>query len=302
MRFPSKLPSFSSGASLLIIKRDSPLLSYRHSFHAGNFADIIKHIVAVEVLEHLIKKDKPFEYIDSHAGAGFFNFKSAHARKLEEHAGGIDKLKEEEYPELARYFEVINSYNHGGKSNLYPGSPLFAKYFLRSQDRAWLFELHPEDFKSLCLNTGRQRKIKVACSDGLKGMESLMPPASRRALVLIDPSYEVKAEYNQVFAAIENAHKKFSTGTFALWYPVVDRPTIDKLKKKFIRSGIKNIQCFELGVRPDSDERGMTSSGMIVVNPPWGLYDKMSTLLPKLARTLGESDELIYQCEQLVAE
>ena len=107
------------------------MLSYRHSFHAGNFADILKHIVAVEVLEHLTKKDKPFEYIDTHSGAGLFNFKSAHARKLEEHSGGIGKLKEAEYPELSRYFKVIRSYNEAGKSNIYPGSPLFAKYFLR---------------------------------------------------------------------------------------------------------------------------------------------------------------------------
>tara|TARA_Y100000782_G_scaffold71835_2_gene77705 strand:- start:54850 stop:55686 length:837 start_codon:yes stop_codon:yes gene_type:complete len=278
------------------------LLSYRHSFHAGNFADILKHIVAVEILEHLTKKDKPFEYIDTHSGTGLYNFKSAQARKLEEHAGGIGKLQQKEYPELTRYFDVVNSYNDKGQGNFYPGSPLFAKYFLRPQDRAWLFELHPEDFKTLCMNTSRQRKIKVACSDGLKGLDGLMPPASRRALVLIDPSYEIKTEYNQVFSAIEKAHKKFATGTYALWYPVVDRPTINKLKNKFIRSGIKNIQCFELGVRPDSDEHGMTSSGMIVVNPPWGLFDKMSKLLPKLAKTLGESDELIYKCDQLVDE
>ena len=197
---------------------------------------------------------------------------------------------------------MVNSVNEKGKGNFYPGSPLFAKYFLRPQDRAWLFELHPEDFKTLCMNTSRQRKIKVACSDGLKGLDGLMPPASRRALVLIDPSYEIKTEYNQVFSAFEKAHKKFATGTYALWYPVVDRPTINKLKNKFIRSGIKNIQCFELGVRPDSDEHGMTSSGMIVVNPPWGLFDKMSKLLPKLAKTLGETDELIYNCDQLVEE
>ena len=278
------------------------MLSYRHSFHAGNFADILKHIVAVEVLEHLTKKDKPFEYIDTHSGAGLFNFKSAHARKLEEHVNGIGKLKQVDYPELASYFKVIKSYNEAGKSNLYPGSPLLAKYFLRPQDRAWLFELHPEDFQYLCLNTSRQRKIKVTCSDGLKGMDALMPPASRRGFILIDPSYEVKTEYDEVVKAIVKAHKKFATGTYALWYPVVDRATINKMKNKFIRSGIKNIQCFELGVSPDSDEHGMTSSGMIVVNPPWGLFDKMTKLLPKLARTLGETDEPIFQCDQLVEE
>ena len=129
-----------------------------------------------------------------------------------------------------------------------------------------------------------------------------MPPASRRGFILIDPSYEVKTEYDDVVAAIKKAHGKFATGTYGLWYPVVDRATITKMKNKLIRSGIRNIQCFELGISPDTDEHGMTSSGMIVINPPWGLFDKMSKLLPKLARTLGESDALIFQCEQLVDE
>jgi len=278
------------------------LLSYRHSFHAGNFADVLKHIVQVEILNYLAIKDKPFEYIDTHSGAGLFNFDSSDAQKLQEHLGGIAKLDHSEFPELQSYFEVANSYDKQGLKNIYPGSPSIAKQLLRKQDRGWLFELHPQDFQHLTTNMERDKRIRVAQKDGLQGLLSLLPPTSRRALVLIDPSYEIKTEYSQVFETVAAAHKKFATGTYAIWYPVVNRSVIDKMHNQFAQSGIKNIQCFELGIKEDSAERGMTSSGMIVVNPPWTLFDKMKALLPKLAKTLGESDKLIYRCEVIAGE
>ena len=283
------------------------MLSYRHSYHAGNFADILKHLVLVEIFEHLRQKESPFEYIDTHSGSGSYNLNSAHATKLEEHAGGIDKLNAEHYPELSRYFEVINTHNKASgntssRCKYYPGSPAIAKYFLRPQDRAWLYELHPQDYQFLCKNIGANKKIRMQSEDGLAGLLSLLPPKSRRGLILIDPSYEVKAEYNSVFSTIETAYKKFATGTYALWYPVVDRNKINLLEKKLIRSGIKNIQRFELGIAEDSNERGMTSSGMIVINPPWQMHSNMQSLLPKLAKTLGQDNELFYKCDILVGE
>lgn len=273
------------------------MLSYRHSFHAGNFADIIKHIVLVEILDHLTQKETPFEYIDTHSGAGLFNLNSNHATKLEEHTNGIGKLTFKDFPELAHYFEVINSYNKSGASNFYPGSPSIAKYFLRPQDRAWLYELHPQDYEFLCKNMANNKNIRVSCQDGFKALQGLLPPNSRRGLVLIDPSYEIKSEYDQVFDSVVKAHKKFATGIYAIWYPVVDRRKIDKLEKKFILSGIKHIQRFELGLSADSNERGMTSSGMFVINPPWKLFDKMSNILPRLAQLLGEGNEPIFKCD-----
>ncbi len=278
------------------------MLSYRHSFHAGNFADILKHIVLVEILEHLVKKDAPYEYIDTHAGAGLFNLESVYAKKLEEHTNGIGKLKPGDFPELAGYFDVINSYNESGALKLYPGSPSIAKYFLRPQDRAWLCEMHPQDYTSLKQKIGKSKKIRVSCEDGLKGMSALLPPHSRRALVLIDPSYELKNEFEQVFDAVSKAHKKFSTGIYAVWYPVVDRQKVDRLKKKLIASEIKNIQRFELGLSPDSDERGMTSAGLFVINPPWNLFDKMSTLLPRLAQVIGDTNEKCFKCDIIAKE
>ncbi len=278
------------------------MLSYRHSFHAGNFADIIKHIVLVEILEHLVKKDKPFDYIDTHSGAGLFDLRSEHATKLAEHAKGINKLKPDEWPELSSYFEAINVHNHLHKHDYYPGSPLIAQHFLRAKDNAWLYELHPSDVILLKENTCGNRRMRVMCQDGLKGLLSLLPPISRRALVLIDPSYEIKTDYELVAKTLLTAHKKFATGIYALWYPVVDRQRIVQLENTLINSGIKNIQRFEFGLLPDSHAKGMTSSGMIVINPPWQLFEKMSHLLPKLVDKLGENDGAFFKCDILVGE
>ena len=203
------------------------MLSYRHSFHAGNFADVIKHVIIVEILAYLCKKDKAFDYVETHAGAGLFSLESDHAKKLHEYTNGIGKLSAEDWPELARYFEIINSFNEESSTlAFYPGSPMFARDFLRAQDKAWLYELHPEDFKLLDKNISNNRQIYVKNEDGFKGLLSLLPPLSRRALVLIDPSYEVKSDYQQVVDTVVLAHKKFPTGTYAIWYPVVDRSRI----------------------------------------------------------------------------
>jgi len=278
------------------------LLSYRHSFHAGNFADLLKHIVLTEILEHLIKKDKPFDYIDTHAGAGLYDLRSDTAEKLGEYSNGIGKLKAQEWPSLASYFAAIDRCNPQGGLRFYPGSPMIANHFMRPQDRATLYELHPTDFKLLSRNTRENRRIKVLNQDSLAGLLSLLPPLSRRALVLMDPSYEMKSDYDQVFKVLKNAHKKFATGTYALWYPVVERHRIRKLEKLFINSGIRNIQRFELGLEADSQERGMTASGMLVINPPWTLFEHMNSLLPELVKALDEGNGAFYRCDILVAE
>jgi 23S rRNA (adenine2030-N6)-methyltransferase len=278
------------------------LLSYRHSFHAGNFADVIKHVVIVEILEYFTKKDKSFEYIDTHAGAGLFNLNSEHTTKLQEYANGIGKLDADDWPEVASYFSIIQSFNESGCLDYYPGSPVIAKYLLRGQDKAWLYELHPADFNLLQNSIGRDRRIRVRQEDGFKSLLGIVPPVSRRAFVLIDPPYEIKTDYDTVYITVTLAHKKFATGTYAIWYPVVDRHRIVQLEKKFINSGMKNIQRFELALTADSGHRGMTASGMIVINPPWTLMDKMSRLFPRLVDTLGEDDGAFYKCDVLVGE
>lgn len=277
------------------------MLSYRHSYHAGNYADVIKHIVLIEILEHLTKKENAFDYIDTHAGAGLYNLLSERTAKLQEYMQGIGKLKPTDWPELTSYFDVIASYNKADSLDFYPGSPAISSNFLRRQDRSWLYELHPRDAELLLENSGKQKGVRVMFEDGFKGMEAILPPISRRGLVLIDPSYEIKSDYAQVFDAINNAYKKFPTGTYALWYPVVDRKNIDILERKFIRSGIKKIQQFELGIAADQFGSGMSASGMIVINPPWMLKDKMAKVLPKLVTALG-GESAFYKCVDLVGE
>jgi len=277
------------------------LLSYRHSYHAGNYADVLKHIVLIEILEHIIKKDSAFDYIDTHAGAGIYNLQSEHATKLQEYTQGIGKLNVKALPELTRYFDILSKHNPDGKLNFYPGSPFVAMNFLRNKDRSWLYELHPKDAELLLNNTRGNKRVRVMRDDGLKGLLSLLPPVSRRAVVLIDPSYEVKSDYAHVIDTIDSAYKKFPTGIYALWYPVVDRKIIDTLERKLIRSGITNIQRYELGIAPDQFGTGMSANGMIVINPPWTLMDKMSKILPKLTNILG-SDDAFYKCDQLVNE
>lgn len=278
------------------------MLSYRHSYHAGNFADVLKHIVLIEILLHLGKKDKAFDYIDTHSGAGLYDLRSVHAEKLKEYQTGIGKLTAEDWPELSHYFEAVNDLNPDGVLQLYPGSPLIARHFMRPQDRAWLYELHTEDAHLLSTNMRSDKRVRVMREDGLKGLVTLLPPVSRRGLVLIDPSYEIKSDYDLVTKTVIDAYKKFATGSYAIWYPVVERSRIQRMEKQLINSGIKNIQRFELAITDDNNIRGMTSSGMIVVNPPWQLMAKMQSLLPKLCKTLGADKGAFFKADVLMAE
>ena len=277
------------------------MLSYRHSYHAGNHADVLKHIVLIEILKHLIKKEGAFDYIDTHAGAGMYNLKSDHSNKLQEHAHGIAKLTEKHWPELAIYFEILKTCNPQKTLQFYPGSPMIARHFLRSQDKAWLYELHSTDAELLAKNMAHVKRVRVMREDGFKGLLSLLPPVSRRAVVLIDPSYEIKTDYKHVFETLFYAYKKFPTAVYALWYPVIDRKLIDALERKFIKSGIKNIQSFELAIAEDQIGSGMSASGIIVINPPWTLMDAMSDILPKLVTTLG-GEGAFYKCNTLTIE
>ncbi|MEX1199765.1 MAG: 23S rRNA (adenine(2030)-N(6))-methyltransferase RlmJ [Methylophaga sp.] len=278
------------------------MLSYRHSYHAGNFADVLKHIVLIECLQHLGKKDKAFDYIDTHAGAGLYDLASVHASKLPEFKNGIGKLASADWPELASYFEVVNKLNQDGDLGLYPGSPWLALHFMRPQDRAWLYELHSEDARLLANNVQKDKRARVMHEDGLSGLLRLLPPVSRRGLVLIDPSYEIKSDYDLVAKTVIEAHKKFATGTYAIWYPVVERSRIIRLEKQLIKSSIRNIQRFELGITADSDASGMTASGMMLINPPWQLMATMQTVLPKLSKALALDTGAFFKADVLVAQ
>ncbi len=287
------------------------MLSYRHSFHAGNFADVLKHIVLLEITTHLLKKDKPFDYIDTHAGAGMYDLHSYEANKLAEFKRGVGLLNALDYPELPDYFKVIESVNRTpGKLDYYPGSPYFALSMMRAEDRAHLYELHGKDYTLLKNFISSENQfvadVQVHETDGYAGLLQSLPPVSRRALILVDPSYEVKAEYQTMIDTVIKAHKRFATGIFAIWYPVVDRSRIKQIDNILFKSGIKDIQRFELALSEDSDVKGMTASGMWVINPPWGLMNKMQSVLPKLKRDLtvesSKSSKASYRCDVLVNE
>lgn len=278
------------------------MLSYRHAFHAGNFADVLKHLVQVEILTYLQRKDKPFVYIDTHAGAGLYSLDSAVAQKTSEHLNGISALKDVNWPELQNYLLAVKELSQkDDQQNLYPGSPAIAQAFLREYDKAILFELHPNDFILLDELMRRDRRIRVNKSDGFQGLLASVPPLIKRGLILIDPSYEIKSDYEEVVSVLAAAHRRFAIGTYALWYPVVDRERIDKLESDLKATGIKNIQQFELGLKEDSAGHGMTAAGMIVINPPYTLKATLDSVLPKISKHLA-GGRGVWRSEILVAE
>lgn len=282
------------------------MLSYRHSFHAGNPADVLKHLVLIETISYLTKKDKPLEYIDTHSGVGVYRLATAEAQKTQEYLEGIAKLwqYQGENDAIKRYVAKVKQFNQG-ELEIYPGSPMVADSLLRENDKRWLFELHPKDSESLKHNMAelsrRRKQTFVRKENGFKGVLGLLPPQAKRGCVLIDPPYEIKSDYEQVVKTVKKAVERFNSGTIMIWYPVVSRERIDAMEAGLIASGMRNIQLFELATQADTDEHGMTASGMIVINPPWTLKKTMDECLPELVSLLS-SEGGFYRSEQLVEE
>jgi 23S rRNA (adenine2030-N6)-methyltransferase len=267
------------------------MLSYRHSFHAGNHADVLKHTVQSLIIESLKEKEKPFLYLDTHAGAGRYQLSGEHAERTGEYLEGIARIwQRDDIPEeLAAYMSVVNHFNRNESLRYYPGSPLIARQLLREDDKLHLTELHPSDFPLLRSEFQKDDRTRVARADGYQQLKAQLPPPSRRGLILMDPPYEMKTDYQDVVKGIQEGYKRFATGTYALWYPVVMRQQIKKMLRDLEATGIRRILQIELGVRPDSDQRGMTASGMIVINPPWKLEQQMNNVLPWLLKVLVPS-------------
>ncbi len=274
------------------------MLSYQHHYHAGNHADVLKHWLLIECIRYLQKKDKPFDYIDTHAGAGLYSLSSKEALKTGESQQGILKLALDKIDGCEAYHDLINQDLRQGK---YPGSPLLVLRLLREHDRAWLFELHPQTVKELELHCARKKKSFVHYEDGLKGVSRLLPTQSKRALVLIDPSYEIKSDFQDVINVMSDVIKKMSQTMILCWYPVVDRERINQFKEEIKASALRNVCAFEMGVGAD-EERGMTASGMIVVNPPWVLRGKFEAVMPMVAQELSLDGQVRCHAEQLIAE
>jgi 23S rRNA (adenine2030-N6)-methyltransferase len=280
------------------------VLSYRHAFHAGNFADVLKHSVLTLVLEYMTRKEKGFYYIDSHSGAGMYQLADEYAQKTGEYKDGIAKLiEQQDLPEaLEPYIDLVKDLNREeDELSLYPGSPGIARQFTRRQDSAHLFELHPTDIEHLKEYSQRWNKSHVKQSDGYQGVLGLVPPPNRRGVVLIDPPYELKEDYLKAVRTIVNAYKKFATGTYILWYPVVKRELVEQMQSAFTKSDVRNVVQVEYCQKADTTEYGMTGTGLFIVNPPWQLSQQLEEILPYLKAKLGEN-ETSYTLKQLIAE
>ena len=281
------------------------MLSYRHAFHAGNHADVLKHMVLVQLTRYLGQKDKPFWYIDTHAGAGAYDLDAGYAAKLAEYRGGIARLWErQDLPApLADYVDQVRAFNPGGRLQKYPGSPFFALWTLREQDRLRLFELHSKDARLLRENLEEAgKRAIVENTDGFAGLKALLPPPPRRALVLIDPPYEEKQDYERVPHALRDALLRFGGGTYAVWYPQLTRLEAHELPQRMKRLAVGNWLHVALRVRePAKDGFGMHGSGMFIVNPPWTLHATLSGVMPYLVAALGEDAGAGFTLEQQAA-
>lgn len=280
------------------------MLSYRHAFHAGNFADVLKHSVLTLVLEYMTRKEKGFYYIDSHSGAGMYQLADEYAQKTGEYKDGIAKLiEQQDLPEaIEPYIDLVKGLNRDqDELSLYPGSPGIARQFTRRQDCAHLFELHPTDIEHLKEYSQRWNKSHVKQSDGYQGVLGLVPPPNRRGVVLIDPPYELKEDYLKAVRTIVNAYKKFATGTYILWYPIVKRELVEQMQDAFVKSDVRNLLQVEYCQQADTQEYGMTGTGLFIVNPPWQLNSQLNEILPYLKTHLG-SEESSYFVKQLIDE
>uniref|UniRef100_Q47CG5 Ribosomal RNA large subunit methyltransferase J n=1 Tax=Dechloromonas aromatica (strain RCB) TaxID=159087 RepID=Q47CG5_DECAR len=277
------------------------MLSYRHAFHAGNHADVLKHLILLQIAEYMGEKPAPFWIIDTHAGAGRYALESAHATKLGEYRDGIGRLWEAKgLPPAAKdYVDMVRQLNPDGKLKHYPGSPWLARQMLRDSDRLRLYEMHTTDAKLLleCFK-GTGREVAITDGDGFIGLKAILPPPPRRALVLIDPSYETKSDYTAVVKALQESLKRFPTGTYALWYPMLSKLESRQLPDKLKRLGASNWLHATLEIKaPAKDGFGMNGSGMFIINPPWTLEKKLHETLPKLTELLSQGDGAKYTLE-----
>lgn len=282
------------------------MLSYRHAFHAGNHADVLKHFLLIELNRYLGQKEAPFWYVDTHAGAGLYALDSGYATQLAEYVDGIGRLwdRQDLPPALAEYMALVRELNPDGQLRAYPGSPWIAQRTTRSQDRLRLFELHSTDSKLLqdnfrTLGPREQRRTTIQPGDGFAGLKALLPPLPRRALVLIDPSYEDKGDYRNIPLVLKDALTRFATGTYAVWYPQLSRADAERLPAALKTLPVKSWLNVSLTVNtPNEDGYGMHGSGLFVLNPPWTLHKTLSEVMPYLLKVLGKDAGATFLLEQ----
>jgi 23S rRNA (adenine2030-N6)-methyltransferase len=275
------------------------MFSYRHAFHAGSHADILKHLVMIHLVEYLQEKPGALTIVDTHAGAGIYSLTDGFATVSKEADQGIYRLAQfaesnAVSPGIANYLECIRFENAANEINVYPGSPFILAHLLRTQDRLKLFELHPKEIDILRHNISQlkqSKQVDIYAEDSFARLKGLMPPPSRRGLVLIDPSYEDKQDYRYLDTAIEEALHRFATGCYAIWYPCLSRRESASLPdhmKKIAAAHKRSWLQIELRVENAPKERRLQASGMFILNPPWTLEKQLSESLPILVKALGQ--------------
>ena len=277
------------------------MLAYRHAFHAGNHADVLKHTVLTRVLRYMNGKDKGYRLVDTHAGAGGYSLEGRYAQKKGEFEQGVARLWDrDDLPEaVADYLSIVRQFNPDGTLTQYPGSPAFAQMLLRAQDQLRLFELHPTDHRILASYLGAVRGAEVYDKDGFDGLKGQVPPTTRRGVVLMDPSYEGNADYGRVIASLRNALARFAEGVYMVWYPQVSKLEAAQLPKRLEALSPKGWLHARLTVQqPDSMGFGLAGSGVFVINPPYTLHAELLEVMPYLTEVLGQYDGANYLLEQ----
>ncbi|MGD0192902.1 MAG: 23S rRNA (adenine(2030)-N(6))-methyltransferase RlmJ [Rhizomicrobium sp.] len=264
-------------------------MNYRHAYHAGNFADVVKHVALAAVLLHLRKKDKPFRVIDTHAGRGLYDLTAGEAARTAEAQGGIARLVDLDTaqvpPSLAAYLDCVRAEGEGR----YPGSPRLAARLLRAQDRLVAIEKHPEEEAALVHSLAPFTNAKTVRADGYERLPALLPPPERRGLVLIDPPYEAPDEFANAAALLARAHRRFATGTYVLWFPLKSKPAADALCGEIVAHGIKSAARVDIAVDGEQSDGRLSSAGLLVVNPPYGFGDEMRAVAHVIAPRLGRN-------------
>src|SRR5262245_2272809 len=282
-------------------------MNYRHAFHAGSFADVLKHAVLVRILVHLRAKPVAFRVIDTHAGAGRYDLTGPEASRGGEWRDGIGRLLdtaigEEARALLAPYLAAVAACNGGGRLATYPGSPLLVRALLRPQDRLIACELEPVAAAALARNLARDARCKAVAIDGWTALNAYVPPKERRGLVVVDPPFEETSEFARLAQGLETAHRKWPSGTYLLWYPIKERDGPDALARRLRRSSLAKILRVELSMPVPRGSVRLGACGLIVVNPPWTLAPELEILLPQLAAALAGDRGGAHRLDWLAGE
>ncbi len=284
-------------------------MNYRHAFHAGNFADVLKHALLARVLTYMVRKPAPLRVLDTHAGLGVYDLGGGEASRTGEWRDGIGRLDPAAMPAdildlMTPYLAAVGPRGPDGGWRSYPGSPALAQWILRPEDRLTLCELHPDDAAALRANMGRDKRVTVLASDGYAALNALVPPPERRGLVLVDPPFEKTAEFGTLLDAVLRAHRRWPTGSYMLWYPLKDRTAVGRFANGLAGSGVKRVLQLHLTVG-DPDAGPLAGCGLVLINPPFTLKAEAERLLPWLAATLarpGRSPEGAWTARWLAGE